>query len=184
MITDIGKVIEEHVEINEKNHGTLVVKQKECIHELKNECGYVKIEFPNLGAGDRIVISDSKANVALSKQRLSDHAKVLKNIIEVTMNVPPKYHDHFVAHHSEVINQISGKHNGVTIKFPQASSNSSQVLIKGHKDYVEKVKNEINNIIIDLRRSSGAVDAMHRGLRDLGPSIQKKTNMKKNRSLH
>jgi hypothetical protein len=66
------------------------------------------------------------------------------------MNVPPKYHDHFVAHHSDVINQISGKHNGVTIKFPHGSSNSSQVLIKGHKDYVEKVKNEINNIIIDL----------------------------------
>ena len=82
MITDIGKVIEEHVEINEKNHGTLVVKQKECIHKLKNECGDVKIEFPNLGAGDRVVISDSKADVALSKQRLSDHAKVLVCIIQ------------------------------------------------------------------------------------------------------
>ncbi|XP_025415154.1 vigilin-like [Sipha flava] len=258
MITDIGKVIEEHVEINENNHGTLVVKQKECtrIDKLENECGDVKIEFPNLGAGDRVVISDGKADVALSKQRLSDHAKVLentiratvnvdpkyhnyfvarrgevinriindcngvsitfpkiassnsvviikgdkinveeakrkieeivkdlKNIIEVTMNVPPKYHDHFVAHHSEVINQISGKHNGVTIKFPQVNSNSSQVLIKGHKDYVEKVKNEIDSIIIDLRHSSSAVGATHRGLRDLGPSIKKKTAMKKNRSL-
>ncbi|XP_025409088.1 vigilin-like [Sipha flava] len=256
MITDIGKLIEEYVETNEKNHGTLVVKQKECIHKLENEWGDVKIEFPNIGAGDRVVISDSKADVAVSKQRLSDHAKVLentiravvnvdpkyqnyfvarrgevinriindcngvsitfpkiassnsaviikgdeinveeakrkieeivkdlKNIIEVTMNVPPKYHDHFVAHHAEVINQISGKHNGVTIKFPQVNSNSSQVLIKGYKDYVEKVKNEINNIIIDLRRSSGAVGATHRGLRDLGPSIKKKTDMNKNRSL-
>ncbi|XP_025416560.1 vigilin-like [Sipha flava] len=256
MITNISKVIEEHVEINEKNHGTLVVKQKECIHKLENEWGDVKIEFPNIGAGDRVVISDSKADVALSEQRLSDHAKVLentiravvnvdpkyhnyfvarrgeiinriindcngvsitfpkiassnsaviikgdkinveeakrkieeivkdlKNIIEVTMNVPPKYHDHFVAHHAEVINQISGKHNGVTIKFPQVNSNSSQVLIKGHKDYVEKVKNEIDNIIIDLRRSSGAVGATHRGLRDLGPSFKKKTDMNKNRSL-
>jgi ribosome recycling factor len=65
------------------------------------------------------------------------------------MNVPPKYH-HFVAHHAEVINQICGKHNGVTVTFPQVNSNSSKVLIKGHKDYVEKVKNEIDNIIIDL----------------------------------
>jgi hypothetical protein len=76
-------------------------------------------------------------------------------------------------------------------------------LIKGHKDYVEKVKNEIVNIIIDLvscntycfivnllinnrvtqRRSSGAVGATHRGLCDLGPSIQKKTDMNKRRSL-
>jgi hypothetical protein len=61
------------------------------------------------------------------------------------MNVPPKYH--FVAHHAEVINQICGKHNGVTVTFPQDNSNSRKVLIKGHKDYVEKVKNEIDNII-------------------------------------
>jgi mannose/fructose/N-acetylgalactosamine-specific phosphotransferase system component IID len=66
------------------------------------------------------------------------------------MNVPPKYHHHFVAHHAEVINQICGKHNGVTVTFTQVNSNSSKVLIKGHKDYVKKVKNEIDNIIINL----------------------------------
>jgi ribosome recycling factor len=66
------------------------------------------------------------------------------------MNVPPKYHYHFVSRHAKVINEISGKYNGVTVTFPQVNSNSSKVLIKGHKDYVEKVKNEIDNIIIDL----------------------------------
>jgi hypothetical protein len=66
------------------------------------------------------------------------------------MKVPPKYHYHFVAYHAEVINQICGKYNGVTVTFPQVNSNISKVLIKGHKDYVEKVKNEIDNIIIDL----------------------------------
>jgi hypothetical protein len=35
MITDIGNVIEERVEINEKYHGTFVVNQKECLHKLK-----------------------------------------------------------------------------------------------------------------------------------------------------
>jgi hypothetical protein len=66
------------------------------------------------------------------------------------MNVLPKYHHYFVALHAEVINQICGKHNGVTVKFPQVNSNFSKVLIKGHKDYVEKVKNEIGNIIIEV----------------------------------
>ncbi|XP_025413802.1 vigilin-like, partial [Sipha flava] len=221
MVTDINNVIEKHVEINEKYYGTLEVNQKEYLHKLEKECGDVKIEFSKLGAGDRVVISDSKADVALDKQRLLDHAKVLENtiravvnidpkyhnyfvgrrgeiinqiindcievsitfpkiafsnsavtikgdkinvkeakrkieeifkdlenIIEVTINVSPKYHHHFVAHHAEVKIQISGKHNGVIITFPH--SNSSKVLIKGHKDYVEKVKNEIDNIIIDL----------------------------------
>ncbi|XP_025414191.1 vigilin-like, partial [Sipha flava] len=256
MIADISNVIKERVEIDEKNHGTLVVNQKECLNKLEKECGDVKIEFPNLGAGDRVVISDRKADVAFSKQRLLDHAKVLentiravvnvdpkyhnyfvarrgeiinriindcngvsitfpkiassnsaviikgdkinveeakrkieeivkdlKNVIEVTMKVPPKYHYHFVAYHAEVINQICGKYNGVTVTFPQVNSNISKVLIKGHKDYVEKVKNEIDNIIIDLRRSSGAVGATHRGFRDLRPAVQKKTDMNKNRSL-
>jgi hypothetical protein len=81
MITDIGNVIEEHVEINEKNHVTLVVNQKECLHKLEKECD-VKKEFPKLGAGDRVVISDRKADVALAKQRLLDHAKVLVCIIQ------------------------------------------------------------------------------------------------------
>ncbi|XP_025410853.1 vigilin-like [Sipha flava] len=67
MITDIGNVIEEQVEINEKYHGTLVVNQKKGLHKLEKECDDVKIEFPNLGAGDRVVISDSKADVTFSK---------------------------------------------------------------------------------------------------------------------
>jgi len=66
------------------------------------------------------------------------------------MSVPPKHHRHFVARRAEVINQISAEYNGVTVTFPQVNSNSSEVLIKGHKDFVEKVKNKINNIVIDL----------------------------------
>jgi hypothetical protein len=54
-----------------------VVNQKECLHKLEKECGDVKIEFLNLDAGDRVVISDNKADAALSKQRLLDHVKVL-----------------------------------------------------------------------------------------------------------
>jgi hypothetical protein len=45
MITDIGNVIEEHVEINEKYHATLMVNQKECLHKLEKECDDVKIDF-------------------------------------------------------------------------------------------------------------------------------------------
>lgn len=34
--------------------------------------------------------------------------------------------------------------------FPQVNSNSSEVLVKGHKDFVEKVINKINTIVMDL----------------------------------
>lgn len=66
------------------------------------------------------------------------------------MDVPRKHHRHFVFRGAEVINQLSSKYNGVTITFPKFTDNSSKVLIKGHKDYVEMVKNKINNIVKDL----------------------------------
>ncbi|XP_022182851.1 vigilin [Myzus persicae] len=225
MITDISNVIEDRVEINEKYHKSFVAKRGEFLHKLEEECGGVKISFPKPGGGDKVVLKGSKANVAIAKQRLLDHAKVLENtiqvevnvdpkyhrhfvarrgeiinriiddcngvsitfpklasnddvviikgdktnaeeakrkieeivkdlenIIEITMSVPPKHHRHFVARRAEVINQISAEYNGVTVTFPQVNSNSSEVLIKGHKDFVEKVKNKINNIVIDLEQ--------------------------------
>lgn len=77
MISDISIVVEEHVEINEKYHRTFVVNQKELLHKMEKECGDVKIVFPKPGAGDRVVINGSKADVILAKQRLLDHVKVL-----------------------------------------------------------------------------------------------------------
>ncbi|XP_029347773.1 vigilin-like [Acyrthosiphon pisum] len=225
MITDISNVIGNCVEINEKYHKSIVAKFGEFSHKLEEECGGVKISFPKPGGGDKVVHKGSKANVAIAKQTLLDHSKVLENtikvevnvdskyhryfvarrgeiinriiddcngvsitfpklassndvviikgdktnaedakrkikeivkdlenIIEVTMSVPPKHHRHFVARRAEVINQISAEYNGVNVSFPQVNSNSSEVLIKGHKDFVEKVKNKINNIVIDLEQ--------------------------------
>lgn len=77
MITDISNVIEERVEINEKYHKNFVAKRGEFLHRLEDECGGVKISFPKPGTGDKVLLKGSKANVALAKQRLLDHAKVL-----------------------------------------------------------------------------------------------------------
>lgn len=77
MITDISNVVEERVEINEKYHKSFVAKRGEFLHKLEDECGGVKISFPKPGAGDKVVLKGSKANVALAKQKLLDHAKIL-----------------------------------------------------------------------------------------------------------
>lgn len=81
MIIDISNVVEERVEINEKHHKSFVAKRGEFLHKLEEECGGVKISFPKPGAGDKVILKGSKANVALAKQKLLDHAKVLVNII-------------------------------------------------------------------------------------------------------
>jgi len=81
MITDISNVIEDRVEINEKYHKSFVAKRGEFLHKLEEECGGVKISFPKPGGGDKVVLKGSKANVAIAKQRLLDHAKVLVCIL-------------------------------------------------------------------------------------------------------
>lgn len=81
MITDISNVVEERVEINEKHHKSFVAKRGEFLHKLEDECGGVKISFPKPGAGDKVILKGSKANVALAKQKLLDHAEVLVSII-------------------------------------------------------------------------------------------------------
>lgn len=73
-----------------------------------------------------------------------------ENFVEITISVPCKHHQYFVSRGAEVINQIVSEYSGTTVTFPKFTVDSSEVLIKGHRDYVEKVKNKIKNIVIDL----------------------------------
>lgn len=66
------------------------------------------------------------------------------------MNISPKYHWHFTAQHAEVLKQISAEYNEIHVLFPRVNSNSSEVVIRGHKDYVENVKIKMNAIVQDL----------------------------------
>lgn len=77
MIVDISNVIEERVEINEKYHKSFVAKRGEFLHKLEDECGGIKISFPKPGTGDKVILKGSKSNVALAKQKLLDHVKIL-----------------------------------------------------------------------------------------------------------
>lgn len=66
------------------------------------------------------------------------------------MSIAPKYHRHFVARHAKVIKQIRAKYKGISVSFPPVNSNSSEVVIRGHKDYIENVKIKINAIVENL----------------------------------
>lgn len=150
MIVDISNVVEERVEINEKYHKNFVAKRGEFLHRLEDECGGVKISFPKPSTGDKVVLKGSKANVALAKQRLLDHVKVLENTIQVEINVDPKFHRHFVARRGEVINRIIDDCNGVSITFPKLASNDNVVILKGDKTNVEEAKRRVEDIVKDL----------------------------------
>jgi len=67
MIVDISNVIEKRVKINEKYHKNFVTKRGEFLHKLEDECGGVKISFPKLGAGDKVILKGNKSNVAHAK---------------------------------------------------------------------------------------------------------------------
>lgn len=81
MITNISNVIDKHVEMNEKYHRSFVINRKEFLNKLERESGSVLIVFIKPSASDEVVIRHSKADVAVIKQRLLNHAKILVYII-------------------------------------------------------------------------------------------------------
>jgi len=81
MITDIDNIIENCVEINEKYHKSFMAKRGEFLDKLGKECDGVKISFPKPVGEDKVVHKGSKANMAIAKQRLLDHAQVLVCIL-------------------------------------------------------------------------------------------------------
>lgn len=72
MIAAESKIVEEQIATNEKY---ILVKKSKYHHKLEEEhCG-VKISIPK--TEDKVVLKDTKTNVALTKQNLLDHAQVL-----------------------------------------------------------------------------------------------------------
>ena len=65
-----------------------------------------------------------------------------------------KYHNHFVAHRGQVLQESDEEYGGVTVSFPPKGSKSDQVTIKEAKDCLEGAKKCILKIVEDLVRET------------------------------
>lgn len=74
----------------------------------------------------------------------------LNETVEISMDVDPKYHRHFITRSAEVLKEIQNQNGGCQISFPRQETNDSKVTIKGSKSCVESAKARIEEIVGDL----------------------------------
>ena len=108
--------------------------------------------FPNYKDEDKelITIIGKKEQVASAKEILEKRIKELENITEVTVNVAPRHHYHFVSKRGEVLRTIGEQYGGVNVYIPKNGSNSDVVTIKGAHECVDGAKQRILEIVAEL----------------------------------
>ena len=66
------------------------------------------------------------------------------------MNVPVKYHRHFVQQRGSVLKGLGEEFGGVQISFPRSGADSEKVVLKGAKECVASTKQRIVDIMADI----------------------------------
>lgn len=61
----------------------------------------------------------------------------LKETVEISVQVNPKYHRHFIDRGAEVLRDIQAQNGNCSISFPRRDSGDTKVVIKGSKSCAE-----------------------------------------------
>ncbi|KFM62860.1 Vigilin, partial [Stegodyphus mimosarum] len=139
------------VKARPEQHKFLIGKNGTNIKKVREKTG-ARIVFPNENDEDRdtITIIGRKEEVEAAKKELMDMISDLEKTDQITVEVDPKHHRHFVARRGEVLKQIGDEFGGVTVSFPKNGSNISTVCLKGAKDFLEGAKQRLLEIVEDL----------------------------------
>lgn len=136
-------------------HKFIIGKSGSNINKVKNAHN-VRVLFPKEDEIDQIneiTIIGKKDQVQLAKKELEAMISQLEKIVEQTVNVPQKFHSHFIT--KKLVNRIAEENNGVNIQFPKAdltSPDADKVTIKGAKEFVESAKKKILEIVDELQQ--------------------------------
>lgn len=139
-----------------EHHRFLIGRNGANIRKIRELTG-ARIIFPsdteaNSKDRDLITIVGREEAVKKARQELETRIKELESVIELEMQVDPKYHRHFVARRGELLHDISDQYGGVTVSFPRSGVDSNRVVLKGAKECVEQAKSRIEEIVADLEQ--------------------------------
>jgi len=136
-------------------HKFIIGKGGVNINKIK-EAHNVRLIFPKEDETDQkneITIIGKKESVQKCKKELEAKISALEKIVEVTVNVPQKFHSHFIA--KRLVNRIAEENNDVSIKFPKIDTqgpDADKVTIKGAKEFVESARAKILEIADELQQ--------------------------------
>jgi polyribonucleotide nucleotidyltransferase len=143
---------EDSVTAKSEFHRFLIGRGGTRIKKIRDVFPDVRILFPRETDKDQqtIHLIGRKEEVAQVKATLEKLIVELNETVEITTDVAPKWHRHFVSRGASVLREIQDQFGGVAISFPRVNSTESKVTIKGSKQCVEGAKQRIDEIVEDL----------------------------------
>ncbi|GFT46321.1 vigilin [Nephila pilipes] len=140
------------IKANPEQHKFLIGKNRASIKKVCDRTG-TRIIFPNENDDDKsaIIIIGRKEKVEAAKNELNSLIAQFKDSAKATTEIDPKYHRYFVIRGAEVLKQISNDYGCIIVSFLKIGSNSSKVVLKGIKNFLEPVKQRLNEIVEDLK---------------------------------
>lgn len=142
---------EENLNCKYEFHRFIIGKNGLNINKIR-DAHNVRVLFPNEDEGEQkneITIIGKKENVAKARKELESMISALEKTVEITIQVPQKYHQHFLS--KKLVNKIAEDNNGVSIQFPKDTDND-KVTIKGAKEFVESAKARVLEIVEKLKQ--------------------------------
>ncbi|KAG9290830.1 hypothetical protein G9A89_010979 [Geosiphon pyriformis] len=112
-----------------------------------------------------VMIHGTKSDIVKAQEAILQIVRELENQTTITMNIDPQHHKYLIGPGGSRIRDIVAKAGGPEeknlqagiVKFPRHGVNSDEVILKGDKTLVEKVKAELeslveeqNNLIVDV----------------------------------
>jgi predicted PilT family ATPase len=102
-----------------------------------------------------VVIHGTKSDICNAQEKILNIVKELENQITITIHIDPQHHKYLIgpggSRIRETVANVSGSEEkssqaGV-VKFPRPGDNSDEVILKGDKELVEKVKLELERLV-------------------------------------
>ncbi|XP_065187615.1 vigilin-like [Sycon ciliatum] len=141
----------EEVRAKREYHRFLIGRGGVTMKQIRETTG-ARVLFPTEQDEDPELISivGRQEGCVEAKAILMEKIKSLENTVEETMNVPVKYHRHFVQQRGQVLRSLAEEFGGVQISFPRSGSDSEKVVLKGAKECVSSAKQRVLEVMADI----------------------------------
>ena len=142
----------------DRRHQTFFFYDQAClIQKISRENGGVQITFPPAGSdSNTVVLRGAKKYVNTAKLAISEVVADLEcgafTYCKEEIDVDRRHQTFFFHDQACLIQKISRENGGVQITFPPAGSDSSTVVLRGAKKYVNTAKLAISEVVADLER--------------------------------
>lgn len=144
-----NEIVNEHYTgnllVQKKFHGNIIGRGGSVISKIKEDCS-VQIEIPPNDASTEVIkVIGTKSNVERAKAKIREIENELATIAEARVIIPKASYKFLIGQGGAKISVLRDEFE-VAIQFPDESSKSEEVIIRGEQDKVEKAKIKLQQL--------------------------------------